>query len=128
MRSRFAPAVLVLALVAIPARAFERNELLPGDTAVGDILLSGTFDEFPMACARGSYLTLTIGKSGAGGYQPSFGLYNDEYASVPVIGVGPTSVRSESTLASGRYRILVAARTGSVGALQASDQASHMRD
>ena len=53
MRTRFAPAAALLALVAIPAAGFDREPIQPGDTVTGDILVGRTVDEYTMPAARG---------------------------------------------------------------------------
>jgi hypothetical protein len=122
MRSRFALALAGSAILALCASAilasavgaFERHELQPGDSALGTLLVPGTFNEFTMVAARGSSLTVSMTKSGAGSLVPALGIYNDDYASVPAIPTG-TSAAIAPQVPSGQYRILVGGQRGTVG-------------
>jgi len=114
MRSRFALALAASAILVSTAGAFERHELLPGDSARGTLLVAGTYNEFTMVAARGSWMSLSLAKDGAGSFVPALGIYNDDYAGVPSIPTGPSSAVAPQ-LPSGQYRILVGGQRGTVG-------------
>ncbi len=122
MRLRFAPAALAVVLAASAAPAFDREPLQPGDSALGDILVPHTLDEYTIRLAYGSNLTMTIVKSGGGSIQPALGLFDDNYGGgsvigqgVPLIALGATTLRNRSLLGSGQYRIIVVGRGAGVG-------------
>ena len=114
MRSRFALALAASVTLVSAAEAFERHALLSGDSALGTVLVPGGFNEFTIVAARGSSLTISLAKSGAGSFVPALGIYNDDYAGVPALPTGPSSARA-TQLASAQYRILVGGQNGTVG-------------
>jgi hypothetical protein len=116
MRPRFASGVLFVVLAAVPAAGFDRHDLEPGDTAIGDISLVRTFDEYTMHIARGSSISMSLAKV-SGAYKPQPGLYTDDYYPIELVGTSAARVMTLSPLAeSKQVRIIVGSAGGGVGA------------
>jgi hypothetical protein len=116
MRSRFALAFTAVVILVASAGAFDRNTIEHGDTVLGEILVGRTFDEYTIRAARGSFLSVSVGKAGAGNLSPALGVYSDDYQGLGLVATGPTSVLTATPTASSQYRIIVGGTGSTVGA------------
>jgi len=116
MRLGFVLAALLSVLATSGATAFDRNPIASGDVVYGDILQPYTLDEFPLPAVYGSMLSLTVNGAAPRAIKPTLGVYDDNYATVAMIGTSPTSAKSAGGLATGVYRLIVGGVGASVGA------------
>ncbi len=116
MRSRFALASAALVILAASAGAFDRHTIEHGDTVLGEVTVGRTFDEYTIRAARGSFLSVSVGKGGGGNLSPALGVYTDDYQGLGLLATGPTSVLVASPTASSQYRIIVGGTGSTVGA------------
>lgn len=95
------------------AAIVERHDIAAGDVVLGDNLVPGDLDEYVVPLPRGAVVSITLVRSGAGGWKPRLGVFDDDYRPVRIQPFLP--LRTEAIPRTGLTRFLVGNAPGSVG-------------
>ncbi len=111
-----AVAVVGLCVLALPAAAYERHVVRPGDRIHGTITQHTRFHEYLVEAPRDAMVRLELPVQKESALQAALGLYTDAYRSVRMAGIAPRTLETLAPLTSSEtYRVLVSGVNGTTG-------------